>query len=145
MPARRPGAVAQKSASQRLWARSPSQRRSRSPASAGRRLVDERRLREERRDRVREDDLGHDAVGLQLGEAAVAVPVAGGAVALEVVVRVPNADRQRVEPFVERRRQVRAVVVDGAAAMAVGRDDRVALHSAPPVRQNLSVSGTVAG
>ena len=34
MPARRPGAAAQKSASQRLWARSPSQRRARSPASA---------------------------------------------------------------------------------------------------------------
>ena len=67
-----PGAAAQKSASQRLWARRPAQRRSRSPASAAGRLEHERRLREERRDRVREDDLGDDAVGLQLGEAAVA-------------------------------------------------------------------------
>ncbi len=44
MPARRPGAAAQKSASQRLWARRPAQRRSRSPAVGRRRLVHERRL-----------------------------------------------------------------------------------------------------
>jgi hypothetical protein len=34
-PARRPGVAAQKSASQRLWAWSPAQRRSRSPDVAG--------------------------------------------------------------------------------------------------------------
>ena len=34
IPSRRPGAAAQKSASQRLWARSPAQRSSRSPSVA---------------------------------------------------------------------------------------------------------------
>ena len=70
MPARRPGVRAQKSASQRLCACSPAQRSSRSSASAGGVCVTERATGEERRDRVREDHLGDDAVGLEVAHAA---------------------------------------------------------------------------
>ena len=139
MPARRPGAWLQKSASHRLCACSPAHRRARSPVGGPRRLVDERDLRKERRDGVGEDHLGDDAVGLHLLQPAFRAPVAVGVGAGVVVVGVLELGRPRVELVVVLRGEERLVAVDAGAAVAVGGDDDVvavvmsggALHGRP--------------
>ena len=135
MPARRPGVRAQKSASQRLCACSPAQRSSRSCASAGGACVTSAAAGEERRDRVREDDLGGDAVGLEVAHATVGVPVALAEVAEQVVEQDLVAVDPGVELVVVPAREEVAVLVDLAAAVAVGGDDDVAVvgvHGRPP-------------
>ncbi len=68
----------------------------------GRRLLGQRRLREERRHGVGEDHLGDDAVRLELGEPPLGVPVAVAVRALHVVVRDLVRRRPRVEVVVQR-------------------------------------------
>ena len=135
MPARRPGVRAQKSASQRLWACSPAQRSSRSWASAGGAWVTSA-------------PPGKNG-GIVFGKmTSAAMPSAsrsrsapvGVPVALpEVTEQVGEHDLVAVDPGVELvvvpRREVVAVLVDLAAAVAVGGDDEVAVvgvHGSPP-------------
>jgi hypothetical protein len=90
-------------------------------------LLDQRRPGEERRHGVGEDHLGHDAVGLELGQPAVAVPVAVGIGVAQVVVGVGEVRAPGVELAEQPAFEVRPVVGDVATAMAVGGDHRVAL------------------
>ncbi len=92
-----------------------------------RRQGDEVPLGEEGRDRVGEEDLGRDAVGLGLGQAPVAVPAAVGDRRDQIGVRVHVLGGPGVEFVVPPAGQVRPIVLDVAAGVAVGRDDRVAL------------------
>ena len=91
-----------------------------------RRQGDQVPLGEEGRDRVGEEDLGRDAVGLGLGQAPVAVPAAVGDGREQVGERVHVLGRPGVELVVPAAGQVGPVVLDVAAGVAVGRDDGVA-------------------
>ena len=93
----------------------------------GRCLRHERAAGKERRDRVREDDLGGDAVGLEVAHATVGVPVALPEVAEEVGEQDLVAVDPGVELVVVPAREEVAVLVDLAAAVAVGGDDDVAV------------------
>ncbi len=123
-PARRPGTRSQKSASHRLWAWTPG------PASLvvgrRRRQGEQAPLLEERRDRVREEHLGGDPVGVVLGQPPVRVPAPVGGGRLEVGVRVDVRRRPGVELVVPPARQVGPVVGDVPAGVGVGADDGVA-------------------
>ena len=83
-------------------------------------------LGEEGGDRVGEEHLGRDAVGLGLGQAPVAVPAAVGDRREEVGEGVDVLGRPGVELVVPAAGQIGPVVLDVAAGVAVGRDDRVA-------------------
>ena len=95
----------------------------------GRRRGDEVGAREERRDRVREQDLGDDAVGVEVADALVAVPVLGAlrVVALQVGERVVVRREPAVVVVVVARLEVLLVRLDVGAGVTVGRDDRVAV------------------
>lgn len=98
---------------------------------------------EERRDGVREDDLGDDAVGLHLGQAAGGVPVAVGGVGEQVRVRVDVGRRPGVEVLVVRGLQVGPVVEEVGVGVAVGGDHGVAVVGhcwAPSTGKSWSVS-----
>ena len=93
----------------------------------GRRARRERGLREEGRHGVGEQHLGDDAVGLGLGEASVAVPVAARVRSHEVgvghlVVGGPRVEVVEVAPL-----EVVAVGEHLVARVAVGRHDDVAV------------------
>ena len=124
IPARRPGVSAQKSASQRLCAFSPSQRSSCSPALGGRavRLLDGKNGGIG----VGVQQLGGETVAARLLEPAGGVPVAVRGLAPQVGERV----HERLDPLVElvvvRARQVLAVGRDLGAGVAVDREDDVA-------------------
>ena len=98
MPARRPGASWQKSTIQRLCAFSPAHRRSILLRRGLRR--DEVPRREERRDGVGEQHLGHHAVSLELRDAAAAVEVAVEVGAPQVVERI-DVDLRPLVEFIE--------------------------------------------
>jgi hypothetical protein len=116
MPARRPVPAQQKSTIQRLCACRPAQRKL--VLGVGRRDRDEARAREERRDRVREEDLGDDAVGVEVAEPLVAVPVlrALRVVALQVGERVVVRREPAVVLVVVTRVEVLLVRLDVGAA-----------------------------
>ncbi len=137
MPARRAGSSAQKSASQRLWARVPAQ-----PALV---LLGLRRRRHveglvvEGRHRVGEDHLGHHAVALQVGAALGRVPVLGLLAADVLLRRVAVGAAPGVEVVAVLRVEVLAVAVDGGAGVGVAGDRDVGLvavggcrHGNPP-------------
>ena len=110
-------------------------------AGVGGRCEHERGTREERRDRVREDDLGDDAVGLEVGEPPLVVPVAATLLAAHVLERGPVLVCPRVELVEEESGQVVAVLAEPGAAVAVGRDDDVTVvgchdHSVARVRHS---------
>ena len=92
---------------------------------------EEDEAREERRHRVGEHDLGHDAVGLFVGEPALVVPVADAAAVflLQIAERVLVLVAPRVEVVEVRGIEVLAVHLVAAAGVRVGGDDRVALVS----------------
>ena len=91
----------------------------------GRRAREQRHAREERRDRVREDHLADDAVGLELGDAPLVVPVAVALGALQIAERVLVLRPPRVEVVEVPVLEVAAVGVVARARVAVGRDQRV--------------------
>ena len=78
-------------------------------------------------DRKRDGIIGDLTVRVQVAQAPVGVPVARPEVALEVVVGHLVARRPRVELVVPARLEVRPVVTDVAATVAIRRDDDVAL------------------
>ena len=82
---------------------------------------------EERRDRVREEHLGDDAVVLQLPGTTVGVPVARRGLAAEVVERVHVRARPLVELVEPPLLEVVAVLVHLGAGVPVGRDHDVAV------------------
>ena len=84
---------------------------------------------EERRHRVREDDLGDDAVLAEIAQPALVVPVAGPTVVLQIAERVLVAAPPRVELVVVLGFEALAVLLMVAARVTVGRDDRVAISS----------------
>ncbi len=90
-----------------------------------RRPGQQRHAREERRHRVRENDLTDDTVALELGDAPLAVPVAVAVAALEVAERVLVLRPPRVEVVEVLRVEVGAVRVVAGAGVAVRRDERV--------------------
>ena len=126
MPARRSGNSLHQSASHRLCARKPARRSSKSSADGA--VATSEPRREERRDRVGIDDLGDDAVGLELAHAPGAVPVAVGVGLHEVAVRAHEARRPLVELVVVPRLEVRPVVEQVGAGVTVGGDDEVPIH-----------------
>ena len=89
IPRRRPGAAAQKSASHRLWARRSGPPELEVAFGGARYLHFQGGLGIEGRDRIREHDLGDDAVRLQFGLATVVVPVPAGILTHEIVERHP--------------------------------------------------------
>ena len=80
-------------------------------------------LLEERRDGVREEDLGDDAVGLVLGQAPLRVPAAVAVGAQEVGEGDLVGGGPGVELVVELRGEIGPVVGDVGPAVRVGRDD----------------------
>ena len=94
---------------------------------AVRRRSHERARREERRDRVGEQDLGDDAVGFELGQPLLRVPVAVRVRTGEVGERVLERLRPFVELVVPARGEVLAVRRHRGARMTVGGDHRVAI------------------
>ena len=125
MPARRPGASLAEVGEPAVVGLQPGPSRLQVAGVGGRGLVGEAGLREERRHGVREDDLGDDAVGLELLQPAVGVPVAVAVRALHVLVRDLVRRRPGVEIVMPARRQIGPVVGDPAAAVTVGGDDDV--------------------
>ncbi len=95
-----------------------------------RRGRDHRTGREERRDRVREDDLRDDTFGLLVGDASLAVPVPGAPVALEITERVRVLAAPRVELVAPLGREVLAVLRVRCTGVTIGRDDDVVIGSA---------------
>jgi len=99
----------------------------------GRRWREQDEAGEKRRDRIREDDLGHDPVGLHVAPAAFRVPVA------HAIARVPKVAEgvlvlpaPGVKVFDVRRVQVLPVLGMAATGVAVRGDDRVAVLTAHP-------------
>ena len=90
-----------------------------------RRAGEEDEAREERRDGVGEHDLGDDAVGLFVADAALVVPVADPAAVLQVAERVLVLLAPGVEVVEVLLLEVLAVHLVVRAGVAVGRDDRV--------------------
>ena len=88
---------------------------------------DDRTGREERRHRVRERDLGDDAVLLQVLVAALVVPVARSTVVLQVPKRIGVLAAPRVELCLPLSREVLAVLLVAPAGVTIRRDDRVPL------------------
>jgi hypothetical protein len=91
----------------------------------GRRPGEEDEAREKRRHGVREHDLAHDPVGLELPVPQLVVPVAGPAVPAQVGERVPVLAPPRVEIVEIPGLQVLAIRLVTGPGVAVGRDDRV--------------------
>ena len=91
----------------------------------GRRTGQECHVGKEGRDGVGEDDLADDAVGLQLGDAPFAVPVAIAVAALQIAKRILVLGAPRVELVEVLRVEVGAVRVVARARVAIGRDERV--------------------
>ena len=91
----------------------------------GRRPRQQRHAREERRHRVREDDFTDDSVGLELGHAPLAVPVAVASAVLQVTERVLVLLPPRVEVVEILRVEVRAVGLVAGAGVTVGGNERV--------------------
>ena len=87
---------------------------------------------EERRNRVREQDLGRDAVGVELAGATLVTPVAIGVGAHEVAPRVHVGIGPGVELGVPTSGQVRPVVTQVGARVAIGRHDHIPIHHGLP-------------
>ena len=93
----------------------------------GRRERHQVALLEERGNGVREQHLRGDPVGVELGQPALAVPVAVGRGGQQIAERVRVAGRPPVELVVPGRGQIRPVVEQVGAGVAVRGDDGVAL------------------